>query len=176
MSVKAKKLILFFAPAVALAVVLAAGLSFVQSDPVYFSTETTKTPIVTTQSVDPDSSKSVVIEAKADPEDKVNLKAEPSAEADELWGEIDDAISGLNDLVGVNMFLDVRQGEKARLEVILDKKYWDRVSYITRVNLKTDISNLWHLYVKEYRQDETSVVYFINDADDKVIDIFSQAN
>ena len=74
------------------------------------------------------------------------------------------------------MFLDVRQGEESRLEVLLEKKYWDRVSYVTRVNLKSDISNLWHLYVKEYRQFDTSVVYFIDEANDKVIDIFSQAN
>ena len=74
------------------------------------------------------------------------------------------------------MFLDVKRGEKGQMEVLLDNSFWKRVRYQTRVDLKTDISNLWHLYVKEYRQDETSVVYFINDADDKVIDIFSQAN
>lgn len=173
MRIRVKKLILFITPAVALITVLATGLRIVESDPADFPN---KSPIVTTQSVP---AESVVIEAKSDPAGKASLKPVPdesSGDADQLWGEINEAISGLNDLVGVEMFLDVRQGEEARLEVLLDKKYWDRVSYITRVNLKTDISNLWHLYVKEYRQDETSVVYFIDDGNDKVIDIFSQAN
>jgi len=169
-----RKILLTVAPPLALAAVLAVGLRIVQSDPIDLSTQE---PIVAPQSV---AAESVVIEAKSDPTAQPNVETVPSEgsgeDADKLWGEIDQAISGLNDLVGVEMFLDVRQGEESRLEVLLEKKYWDRVSYVTRVNLKSDISNLWHLYVKEYRQFDTSVVYFIDEANDKVIDIFSQAN
>ena len=62
------------------------------------------------------------------------------------------------------------------MEVLLDNSFWKRVRYQTRVDLKTDISNLWHLYVTEYGYAGSSVVYFIDESDNSVIDIFSRAN
>ena len=164
--------------------VLFAGLKMVQSDPALKQSP----PPVTTQAV--------VIEAKSDPIDKAPPKlvppiqvepnlvepnqAEPKPDQaepkkDEVWSEINDAISGLNDLVGVEMFTNVKRTQKGQLEVMLDRQYWDRVNYVTRVDLKTDISNLWHLYVKEYSAFESSVVYFIDVGTGKVIDIFSRS-
>lgn len=160
------------APVVILIGVLFAGLKIVQSDPA----EKQKQPRVTPQAV--------VIEAKSDPIDRSAPEATPPVQADsnqadsnkdEVWTEINDAISGLNDLVGAEMFIDVKRTQKGQLEVLLDRQYWDRVNYVTRVDLKTDISNLWHLYVKEYSGFESSVVYFIDDSNGKVIDIFSRS-
>jgi len=94
----------------------------------------------------------------------------------EVWLEINDAISGLNELVGVEMFVDVKRGPKGQMEIMLDNTFWKRVRYQTRVDLKTDISNLWHLYVTEYGHASSSVVYFIDQTDGRVIDIFSRAN
>jgi len=171
-----KKLFLTLAPITILVMVLVAGLLIVQSNTVGRSGP--PAPRVVTQSV----AQPVVIEAKAAVDSNENATANESkdplvaGDAESLWLEITDAISGLNDLVGVDMFLEVKQADKGQLEVLLDRAYWKRVSYVTRVNLKTDISNLWHLYVNEYKQYDSSVVYFIDNADGKVIDIFSQAN
>gem|GEM_PF-5786328 len=93
-----------------------------------------------------------------------------------MWKEINDAIYGLNDVVGDDLFLDVKRKQKGQMEIRLDDGLWKRVRYQTRVDLKTDISNLWHLYVVEYGYAGSSVVYFVDDGDDRVIDIFSKAN
>lgn len=93
-----------------------------------------------------------------------------------VWRDINDAIYGLNELVGVEMFLNIQRIQKGQLEVSLAKSYWDRVQYQTRVDLKNDISELWHLYATEYNHSESSVVYFIDYESKKVIDIFSKAN
>ena len=131
----------------------------------------------------------VVIEAKsslatlppatADEKTVVDRKADAESERskrEQVWEEINEAISGLNDLVGAEMFLDVRRKQKGQLEIRLDDSLWNRVRYQTRVDLKTDISNLWHLYVKEYGYSGSSVVYFMDDSSGRVIDIFSKAN
>ncbi len=120
----------------------------------------------------PVSPQAVVIEAKA---------AGPSSTQDEasedvVWNDISNAISNLNELVGAEMFLELKRAQKGQMEVRLDKGFWDRVQYQTRVDLKTDISDLWHLYATEYNYVDSSVVYFIDDTNGKVIDIFSKAN
>ena len=104
-------------------------------------------------------------------------RSEQAPETDEqVWAEINEAISGLNELVGAEMFLDVGRKQKGQMEIRLDSNLWNRVRYQTRVDLKTDISNLWHLYVKEYGYSGSSVVYFMDGSNDRVIDIFSRAN
>lgn len=135
----------------------------------------------------------VVIEAKSlAPVDKNNSAAlnpvlatgvVPDLSADKsenkgekVWLEINDAISSLNELVGTEMFLEVVRLQKGQMEVRVDGEVWKRVRYQTRVDLKTDISNLWHLYVSEYGNAGSSVVYFIDHSSDRVIDIFSRAN
>ena len=109
----------------------------------------------------------------AETPDTVSNSTEDKKE--QIWLEIEDAISGLNNLVGVEMFVDVKRGDKGQMEVLLDNTFWKRVRYQTRVELKNDISNLWHLYVTEYGTAGSSVVYFINETDGRVIDIFSRA-
>jgi len=142
----------------------------------------------------PVATQSVVVEAKSASPDERSPESIPAAPSqapilsepdasigdaenkkEEIWQEITDAISGLNELVGVEMFLDVKRGDKGQMEVLLDNSFWKRVRYQTRVDLKTDISNLWHLYVIEYGHAGSSVVYFINEPDGRVIDIFSRA-
>ncbi len=104
-------------------------------------------------------------------------KASGSADSSEkVWREINDAITGLNDLVGAEMFIDIRRKQKGQMEIRLDNSLWKRVRYQTRVDIKTDISNLWNLYVKEYGYAGSSVVYFMDDSNGRVIDIFSKAN
>lgn len=93
---------------------------------------------------------------------------------EEVWGEISQAISGLNDMVGDEMFRDLRRTESNRMEVRVDLHFWRRVRYETRVDLKNDISNIWHLYVLQYADDDDSTVYFIDDETNKTIDIFSK--
>jgi len=105
-----------------------------------------------------------------------NQKATVAKSKEAVWRDINDAIYGLNELVGADMFLNIERIQKGQLEVSLAKKYWDRVQYQTRVDLKNDISDLWHLYAKEYNHSENSVVYFIDHDTNKVIDIFSKAN
>lgn len=93
---------------------------------------------------------------------------------EQVWGEISQAISGLNDMVGDEMFRDLRRTEGNRMEVRVDAHFWQRVRYETRVDLKNDISNIWHLYVLQYVNDDSSSVYFIDDKTNKTIDIFSK--
>lgn len=99
---------------------------------------------------------------------------EAPRDKEEIWGEISQAISGLNDMVGDEMFRDLRRTEDNRMEVRVDLHFWQRVRYETRVDLKNDISNIWHLYVLQYADEESSTVYFIDDETNKTIDIFSQ--
>lgn len=73
------------------------------------------------------------------------------------------------------MFLGILRGQNGQLEINVDGGLWERVRYQTRVNLKSDISALWHLYVKDYAPAVRSVVYFKDDSNGKVIDIFSKA-
>jgi len=167
-----KKLVFGVAPVTLLVIVLVASFRMVQSETVDSGDQpgALATPVAT---------QSVVIEAKS----TAGVQGLPSPPAtDELpdekhkvWQEINDAISGLNDLVGAEMFLDVSRLQKGQMEVRLDDELWSRVRYQTRVDLKTDISNLWHLYVTEYGHAGNSVVYFIDDGNGRVIDIFSRA-
>lgn len=94
---------------------------------------------------------------------------------EEIWNEISDAIASLNDVVGDEMFLDLRRKNETQMEVRVDLGFWQRVRYQTRVDLKKDISNIWHLYVKQYHGSGYSAVHFIDDSTDKTIDIFTQA-
>lgn len=97
------------------------------------------------------------------------------ATKEQVWEEITQAISGLNELIGAEMFIDVIRSQNGQMEITVDGNLWERVRYQTRVNLKSDISALWHLYVKQYDPAVRSVVYFKDDSNDKVIDIFSKA-
>lgn len=101
--------------------------------------------------------------------------SDPGSTAEEVWSEISEAISGLNDMVGDEMFRDLRRTDNNRMEVRVDLNYWQRVRYQTRVDLKNDISNIWHLYVLQYSDTPESSVFFIDDDTNKTIDIFSQA-
>ncbi len=107
--------------------------------------------------------------------DAETSKTDPVRSAEEVWSEISQAISGLNDMVGDEMFRDLRRTDNNRMEVRVDLDYWQRVRYQTRVDLKNDISNIWHLYVQQYSDDPGSSVFFIDDDTNKTIDIFSQA-
>jgi len=91
-----------------------------------------------------------------------------------VWAEITDAISGLNGMVGGQLFRDLRRVDSNQMEVRLDADYWQRVLYQTRVDLKNDISNIWHLYVQKYNNSASSSVFFIDDVSGKTIDIFSK--
>lgn len=111
------------------------------------------------------------------PADDTQTAAEPTEarpDGEQVWADISDAITGLNDMVGDNMFKDLVRRNATTMEVRVDLDYWQRVRYETRVDLKNDISNIWHLYVKEYNQDRQSAVYFIDDRSGKTIDIFTQ--
>jgi len=152
----------------------------------------TKAPPVTTESTTPpaaavETQASVNTEATQTPVDvdtregdksvgKPGAESGESGKKEQVWKEINDAIYGLNDVVGDDLFLDVKRIQKGQMEIRLDDGLWKRVRYQTRVDLKTDISNLWHLYVVEYGYAGSSVVYFVDDGDDRVIDIFSKAN
>lgn len=96
------------------------------------------------------------------------------ADKEQIWVEISDAIESLNDVVGDKMFLDLRRKNQSEMEVRLDAGFWQRVRYQTRVDLKNDISNIWHLYVKQYYDGGFSSVHFIDDKTDSTIDIFTQ--
>lgn len=111
------------------------------------------------------------------PVDATRTATEPGEarpDGEQVWADISDAITGLNDMVGDNMFKDLVRRNATTMEVRVDLDYWQRVRYATRVDLKNDISNIWHLYVKEYNQDRQSAVYFIDDRSGKTIDIFTQ--
>ena len=124
-------------------------------------------------------------EGNKDPQEEIaTMTGEPElAEAksdnadrdkEEVWIEISQAISGLNDMVGDKMFRDLRRTSETQMEVRVDLRFWQRVRYETRVDLKNDISNIWHLYVQQYSEEDQSAVYFIDDQTNKTIDIFSQ--
>lgn len=167
-----KKLVLGLTPVTLLVIVLVASFRMVQSDTVDSGDQSAPLPT-------PVAPQSVVIEAKSVAGSQ-GLPSPPVGDGSEedknkVWLEINDAISGLNELVGAEMFLDVSRLQKGQMEVRLDDALWNRVRYQTRVDLKTDISNLWHLYVTEYGHAGSSVVYFINDSNGRVIDIFSRA-
>ncbi len=196
-----QKLFLNLAPLTLLAVVLVSSFRMVHSDsrdssgagPVDRTDQSSvSAPLVPT----PVAPQAVVVEAKSSVatrttpvpvaseetpiEDSVvqELGAAPvivPLKKEQVWGEINDAIYGLNELVGDELFLAVNRKEKGQMEVRLNDGLWKRVRYQTRVDLKTDISNLWHLYVKEYGHAGRSVVYFLDDSNDRVIDIFSKA-
>ena len=100
---------------------------------------------------------------------------EETHDKEEIWSEISDAIASLNDVVGDEMFLDLLRKNESQMEVRIDLGFWQRVRYQTRVDLKKDISNIWHLYVKQYHGNEYSSVHFIDDSTDKTIDIFTQS-
>lgn len=102
-------------------------------------------------------------------------KADEVHDKEEIWSEISDAIASLNDVVGDEMFLDLRRKESNQMEVRVDIGFWQRVRYQTRVDLKKDISNIWHLYVKQYYDGDYSAVHFIDDSTEKTIDIFTQS-
>ncbi len=158
-----KKLVLNSFPAALLVFVLVAGLRLVQSE-----------PLTNGASATPVAPQAMLVEAKSMPE-KVDSGAN-GLDSERVWKDINSAISNLNDLVGAEMFLEVKRSQKGQMEVRLDKNFWDRVQYQTRVDLKTDISDLWHLYVTEYKHVDSSVVYFIDDNNGRVIDIFSKTN
>ena len=161
-----KKLVQGVAPAMLLVIVIAALFRMVQSGPAMADRATAVPEPATagpeSETPGPVATQSVLIEAKAvSPVDSLpeasqetvqeSPQVQPqsfSAASDgtenkknEVWLEIDDAISGLNELVGAEMFLDVKRGEKGQMEVLLDNSFWKRVRYQTRVDLKTDISN-----------------------------------
>jgi len=177
-----KKLIISLIPVTILLLVLTFGLRMVQSETMQSTAETDTALLATpvapqsevADSVLPDS---VMIEAKLDPETDIapapDDAGESAADKEAVWEQITDAMFGLNDIAGADLIVDVQRGEKGALEVALNKDDWDRVRYQTRADLKTDISNLWHLYVLEYGYVESSVVYF-TDVGGKVIDIFSK--
>lgn len=151
------------------------------------STQSPDSPVVTPQAVVVEAKSSVKdrpLSATSDDAvieegvvDELGVKPETvMSQKDQVWGEINDAIFGLNELIGDELFLVVDRKQKGQMEIRLDDSLWKRVRYQTRVDLKTDISNLWHLYVREYGYAGASVVYFLDNSDDRVIDIFSKAN
>ncbi len=156
-------------PVTLLFVVLIAAFKLVQSEPL--SDELPGEQLSSLQT--PVTTQSMVIEAKSTA--PVTTGADGGEDEDVVWKDISNAISNLNELVGAEMFLELKRAQKGQMEVRLDKGFWDRVQYQTRVDLKTDISDLWHLYATEYKNVDSSVVYFIDDTNGKVIDIFSKA-
>ena len=112
---------------------------------------------------------------EAQDENEDPAQQQTPATKEQVWEEIEQAIAGLNELVGAEMFLGILRGQNGQLEINVDGGLWERVRYQTRVNLKSDISALWHLYVKDYAPAVRSVVYFKDDSNGKVIDIFSKA-
>ena len=116
------------------------------------------------------------LENESSPKDNASsTDGSGSKNEESVWADISSAIISLNSAVGAEMFLELKRAQKGQMEVRLDKGYWDRVQYQTRVSLKSDISDLWHLYSKKYKFAESSVVYFIDHQTDKFIDIFSRA-
>ena len=93
---------------------------------------------------------------------------------EKVWSDINEAITGLNDMVGDNMFRRLVRKNSTSMEVRVDLEFWQRVRYETRVDLKNDISNIWHLYVRQYNENNESSVFFVDDITGKTIDIFTQ--
>ena len=93
---------------------------------------------------------------------------------EKVWNDINKAITGLNDMVGDNMFRQLVRKNSTSMEVRVDLEFWQRVRYETRVDLKNDISNIWHLYVRQYNENNESSVFFVDDITGKTIDIFTQ--
>ena len=108
---------------------------------------------------------------EAQDENEDPAQQQTPATKEQVWEEIEQAIAGLNELVGAEMFLGILRGQNGQLEINVDGGLWERVRYQTRVNLKSDISALWHLYVKDYAPAVRSVVYFKDDSNGKVIDL-----
>jgi len=102
----------------------------------------------------------------------VDIEDKPNKE--KVWSDISQAITSLNDMVGDEMFRELHRKSATTMEVRVDLEYWQRVRYETRVDLKNDISNIWHLYVRQYNDDNQSAVFFIDDRSGKTIDIFTQ--
>lgn len=94
---------------------------------------------------------------------------------EDVWTEINLAIAHLNRQIGSSMFRDLKRLSASEMEVRLDSRYWDRVVYQTRVSLKKDISDIWHLFVIQYNNDNNSAVFFIDDETGKTIDIFTRS-
>ena len=80
----------------------------------------------------------------------------------------------IRDRVGDNMFRQLVRKNATTMEVRVDSGFWQRVRYETRVDLKNDISNIWHLYVRQYNENNESSVFFVDDNSGKTIDIFTQ--
>ena len=99
---------------------------------------------------------------------------EDKPQKEKVWSDISQAITSLNDMVGDDMFRELHRKSATTMEVRVDLDYWQRVRYETRVDLKNDISNIWHLYVRQYNDDNQSAVFFIDDRSGKTIDIFTQ--
>lgn len=142
-------------------------------------------PIATTDALGAGRGREILVEKSASSEaevppgdgiitDESTASSDDARDKEEVWAEISEAISGLNEMVGDEMFRDLRRLEDNRMEVRVDVNYWQRVRYQTRVDLKNDISNIWHLYVLQYAGEPSSSVYFIDDQTNKTIDIFSQ--
>ncbi|OED38697.1 hypothetical protein AB833_18590 [Chromatiales bacterium (ex Bugula neritina AB1)] len=111
--------------------------------------------------------------------EEATLAAQPSEspnDKEEVWAEISNAIASLNEMVGDKMFRGLRRTSENRMDVRLDTHYWRRVLYQTRVDLKNDISDIWHLYVLQYNNDNASSVFFIDDRTGKTIDIFTRTS
>ncbi len=112
------------------------------------------------------------------PATEVRANSLPAATVDEakkeqIWSEITEAISGLNRLVGDELFRGLERKSASDMEVLVDPGYWSRVRYETRVELKTDISKIWHLYAVQYNATPASSVFFVDADSGKTIDIYT---
>lgn len=105
---------------------------------------------------------------------EVPASAQDKPSREKVWSDISEAITGLNDMVGDNMFRQLVRKNETTMEVRVDSGFWQRVRYETRVDLKNDISNIWHLYVRQYNDNNESSVFFVDDNSGKTIDIFTQ--
>jgi len=102
------------------------------------------------------------------------IEEQNTQDKEKVWSDISSAITGLNDMVGDDMFRELTRKDQTTMEVRVDLDFWQRVRYETRVDLKNDISNIWHLYVRQYNEDDQSAVFFVDDVTGKTIDIFTQ--
>ncbi len=113
-------------------------------------------------------------------ESRATTEVQANAPVDEdrkeqIWSEITEAISGLNRLVGDELFRGMERKSASDMRVLVDPGYWSRVRYETRVELKTDISKIWHLYAVQYNATPASSVYFVDADSGKTIDIYTLA-
>lgn len=109
---------------------------------------------------------------------EVQARAQPipvSERKEQVWTEISDAISGLNKLVGDDLFKGLERQSGSEMRVMVNPDYWSRVRYETRVELKTDISKIWHLYAQQYNDSTASSVFFVDAESGKTIDIYTLA-